>query len=151
MVSKGSITALHECTVSETVCKFQINGLVSKCLQFSTFVSMETVFCNQLVSKNQSLWGKLFANSFPKNGPHVTILIYHHVMIASFMLYIFVISPLAICIHNIWWAFYTFLYQNFFFLNFTLINLSMLGGSLVTTAWRVLRLRMEETPSSFGE
>jgi hypothetical protein len=27
---------------------------------------------------------------------------------------------------------------------------AMLGGSLVTTAWRVLRLRMEETPSSFG-
>jgi hypothetical protein len=27
---------------------------------------------------------------------------------------------------------------------------SMLSGSLVTTAWRVLRLRMEETPSSFG-
>jgi hypothetical protein len=27
---------------------------------------------------------------------------------------------------------------------------TMLGGSLVTTAWRVLRLRMEETPSSFG-
>jgi hypothetical protein len=26
----------------------------------------------------------------------------------------------------------------------------MLGGSLVTTAWRVLRLRMEETPYSFG-
>jgi hypothetical protein len=26
----------------------------------------------------------------------------------------------------------------------------MLGGSLVTTAWRVLRLRMEETPSSYG-
>jgi hypothetical protein len=26
----------------------------------------------------------------------------------------------------------------------------MLGGSLVTMAWRVLRLRMEETPSSFG-
>jgi hypothetical protein len=26
----------------------------------------------------------------------------------------------------------------------------MLGGSFVTTAWRVLRLRMEETPSSFG-
>jgi hypothetical protein len=25
----------------------------------------------------------------------------------------------------------------------------MLGGSLVTTAWRVLRLRMEETPSSY--
>jgi hypothetical protein len=23
-------------------------------------------------------------------------------------------------------------------------------GELVTTAWRVLRLRMEETPSSFG-
>jgi hypothetical protein len=27
---------------------------------------------------------------------------------------------------------------------------AMLGGSLVTTAWRVLRLRMEETPSSYG-
>jgi hypothetical protein len=26
----------------------------------------------------------------------------------------------------------------------------MLGGSLVTTAWRILRLQMEETPSSFG-
>jgi hypothetical protein len=24
------------------------------------------------------------------------------------------------------------------------------GGSLVTTAWRVLRLRMEETPSRYG-
>jgi hypothetical protein len=29
-------------------------------------------------------------------------------------------------------------------------NFPMLGGSLVTTARRVLRLRMEETPSSFG-
>jgi hypothetical protein len=28
--------------------------------------------------------------------------------------------------------------------------LAMLGGSHVTTAWRVLRLRMEETPSRFG-
>jgi hypothetical protein len=27
---------------------------------------------------------------------------------------------------------------------------AMLGGSLVTTAWRVLRLQMEETPSSYG-
>jgi hypothetical protein len=26
----------------------------------------------------------------------------------------------------------------------------MLGGSLVTMAWRILRLRMEETPSNFG-
>jgi hypothetical protein len=26
----------------------------------------------------------------------------------------------------------------------------MLGGSFVTTAWHVLRLWMEETPSSFG-
>jgi hypothetical protein len=26
----------------------------------------------------------------------------------------------------------------------------MSGGSLVTTAWCVLRLRMEETPSSYG-
>jgi hypothetical protein len=27
----------------------------------------------------------------------------------------------------------------------------MLGGSHVTTAWRVLRLRMEETASRYGE
>jgi hypothetical protein len=27
---------------------------------------------------------------------------------------------------------------------------TMLGGSLVTTVWRVLRLRMEEAPYSFG-
>jgi hypothetical protein len=27
---------------------------------------------------------------------------------------------------------------------------TMLGGSLVTTAWSVLRLRMEETPSRYG-
>jgi hypothetical protein len=27
---------------------------------------------------------------------------------------------------------------------------SMLGGPLITTAWRVLRLRMEETPSRYG-
>jgi hypothetical protein len=27
---------------------------------------------------------------------------------------------------------------------------AMLGGSLVTTAWRVLRLRMEGTPSRYG-
>jgi hypothetical protein len=26
----------------------------------------------------------------------------------------------------------------------------MLGGSLLATAWRVLRLRMEETPSRYG-
>jgi hypothetical protein len=29
-------------------------------------------------------------------------------------------------------------------------TINILGGSLVTTAWRVLRLRMEETPSSYG-
>jgi hypothetical protein len=29
-------------------------------------------------------------------------------------------------------------------------DLSMLGGSLVTTAWRVLRLRMEGTASRYG-
>jgi hypothetical protein len=34
--------------------------------------------------------------------------------------------------------------------NMYITHKSMLGGSLVTTAWRVLRLRMEETPSSFG-
>jgi hypothetical protein len=31
-----------------------------------------------------------------------------------------------------------------------LIEVPMLGRSLVTTAWRVLRLRMEDTPYSFG-
>jgi hypothetical protein len=31
-----------------------------------------------------------------------------------------------------------------------IILILMLGGSVITTAWRVLRLRMEETPSSFG-
>jgi hypothetical protein len=31
------------------------------------------------------------------------------------------------------------------FLFFLVVASSMLGGSLVTTAWRVLRLRMEET------
>jgi hypothetical protein len=30
------------------------------------------------------------------------------------------------------------------------VHVAMLDGSLVTTAWRVLRLRMEVTPSSFG-
>jgi hypothetical protein len=29
------------------------------------------------------------------------------------------------------------------------LRLRMLGGSLVTTAWRVLRLPMEETPSMY--
>jgi hypothetical protein len=31
-----------------------------------------------------------------------------------------------------------------------IMQISMLGGSLVTTAWRVLRLRMEGTPSRYG-
>jgi hypothetical protein len=37
--------------------------------------------------------------------------------------------------------------------NFTDVSiiLSTLGGSLFTTAWRVLRLRMEETASRYGE
>jgi hypothetical protein len=30
------------------------------------------------------------------------------------------------------------------------LHAPMLGGSLVTTAWRVLRLRMEGTPSRYG-
>jgi hypothetical protein len=30
------------------------------------------------------------------------------------------------------------------------VGLAILGGSLVNTAWRVLRLRMDETPSSYG-
>jgi hypothetical protein len=33
---------------------------------------------------------------------------------------------------------------------FRIAFLSMLGGSLVTTAWRVLRLRMEGTASRYG-
>jgi hypothetical protein len=38
------------------------------------------------------------------------------------------------------------------YLTFSMIHCinAMLGGSLVTTAWRVLRLRMEETPPSFA-
>jgi uncharacterized membrane protein YoaK (UPF0700 family) len=36
-------------------------------------------------------------------------------------------------------------------LNFlTQIRVLILGGSLVTTAWRILGLRMEETPSKYG-
>jgi hypothetical protein len=42
-------------------------------LQLSVSVSLETVFCNQLLSRNQSLSGNVFAHSFPRNGPHVTI------------------------------------------------------------------------------
>jgi hypothetical protein len=48
--------------------------MVSKCLQLSVFVSMATVFRNQMVSKNQSLRGNVSAYSFPRNGPHVTVL-----------------------------------------------------------------------------
>jgi hypothetical protein len=71
-VSKGSIAVLHEC-VSETMPKFPSNGLFSKCLQFSVSVSMETVFRNWSVSRNQSLRGNVFSHSFPRNGPCVTI------------------------------------------------------------------------------
>jgi hypothetical protein len=35
-------------------------------------------------------------------------------------------------------------------LHLSIIIFSMLGGSLVTTRWRVLRLRMEESPSRYG-
>jgi hypothetical protein len=70
--SKGSVAVFHECVASETVCSFASNGLVSKCLQLSLSVSMEIVFRNQLVSRNQSLSGNVFAHSFPRNGPHVT-------------------------------------------------------------------------------
>jgi hypothetical protein len=37
---------------------------------------MEIVFRNQLVPKNQSLRGNVFAYSFPRNGPYITIYIY---------------------------------------------------------------------------
>jgi hypothetical protein len=43
-------------------------------LQLSFFVSMENVFLNKLVSKNQSLLSNAVANSLPGNGPHVAIL-----------------------------------------------------------------------------
>jgi hypothetical protein len=42
-------------------------------LKLSVFVSMETMFRNQLVSKNRSLHRKVFAHLFPRNGPHVTV------------------------------------------------------------------------------
>jgi hypothetical protein len=34
----------------------------------SVFISMENVFQNQLVSKNQSLYSKVFADLFPRNA-----------------------------------------------------------------------------------
>jgi hypothetical protein len=34
--------------------------------------------------------------------------------------------------------------------NFCVLQRAMLSGSLVTTAWRVLRLRMEEKASRYG-
>jgi hypothetical protein len=45
------------------------------CLQVSVSVSLETVVHNQLVSKEQSLRGDVFASLFPRDGPHVTILV----------------------------------------------------------------------------
>jgi hypothetical protein len=36
------------------------------------------------------------------------------------------------------------------FINLCVTYLTMLGGSLVTTAWRVLRLLLQETPSRHG-
>jgi hypothetical protein len=46
----------------------------SKCLQHSVFISLETVFRNQLISKKESLRGNVTADSFHRDGPHVTIL-----------------------------------------------------------------------------
>jgi hypothetical protein len=34
---------------------------------------MDAVFRNYLVSRNQSLCGNMFAYSFPRNGPYVTV------------------------------------------------------------------------------
>jgi uncharacterized membrane protein len=39
-----------------------------------------------------------------------------------------------------------FFFEPFFLFSF----IHLLGGYLVTTAWRVLRLRMEETTSRYG-
>jgi hypothetical protein len=75
--SKGSISALHECVASEIMCPLRGNGLVSECLQLSVSVSMETVFHNQLVPKNQSLHGNALADYFPRSSRHVTILYTH--------------------------------------------------------------------------
>jgi hypothetical protein len=47
--------------------KLRSNALVSMSLQLSAFVSIETVFRIQLVSKNQSLRGNVFTSSFPRN------------------------------------------------------------------------------------
>jgi hypothetical protein len=44
--------------------------------QLSVFVSMENAFRNQLVSKNHSLRGNVFVTSFPRNGSHVTVMVY---------------------------------------------------------------------------
>jgi hypothetical protein len=37
-----------------------------------SFLSMEPVISNQLVHENQSFRSNLFANPFPRNGPHVS-------------------------------------------------------------------------------
>jgi hypothetical protein len=76
--STGSITVFCESVVSETMYQFPSNGLVSKCLQLSASVSVESVFRNYLVSKNQSLCGNAFAYSFPRNDPCITIYFYYH-------------------------------------------------------------------------
>jgi hypothetical protein len=49
--------------------------LVFTSLQLSVFVSKENVFRDQLVSENQSLRSKALANSLPRNGPYVAILL----------------------------------------------------------------------------
>jgi hypothetical protein len=45
---------------------------------------METVFRNQLVSRNQTLRGNVFAHSFPRNGPHVTVRSYETSVLRNF-------------------------------------------------------------------
>jgi hypothetical protein len=59
-------------------------------LRHLIFVSMEAVFRNQLVSKNQCLRDNALANSFPRNGPHITICwnsMLHRCGILNLMLY----------------------------------------------------------------
>jgi hypothetical protein len=63
-------------------------------------------------------------------------------------------SVLCLCnLYNVKFKFYHFsilaclkLFLRFWKISFSVCRFSMLGGSLVTTAWRVLRLWMEETP-----
>jgi hypothetical protein len=71
-ISNSSSIFLCLSVAAETCVNF-VATVWFRSLQLSVFVSMENVFCNQLISKNQSLRGNALANSLPRNGSHVTI------------------------------------------------------------------------------